>query len=154
MKKLNIIFSTIVIAVSAYFFFYADAFKTLPGQREIGPAAFPKAVCAALIVCSVILIITEVRKENKEKAELFNLKVLISFAAVAVYFLLLNSLGFIFDSILIIFLMMMLLLNEPFKKAWPLVVSVSILAPVILYVIFSSFLKVPLPVGVISFVLT
>ena len=43
-----------------------------------------------------------------------------------------------------------LLLNEPFKKAWPLMLAVSILAPVVLYAIFGMFLKVPLPNGILS----
>ena len=45
---------------------------------------------------------------------------------------------------------MALLLNEPFKKAWPLMLAVSILAPVVLYAIFGMFLKVPLPNGILS----
>lgn len=42
MKKLNIVFSVVLIAVAAFFFFYADTFKTLPGQTEIGPGASPR----------------------------------------------------------------------------------------------------------------
>ena len=42
MKKLNIVFSVVLIAVAAFFFFYADTFKTLPGQTEIAPALSPR----------------------------------------------------------------------------------------------------------------
>ena len=70
MKKLNIVFSVVLIAVAAFFFFYADTFKMLPGQTEIGPGAFPKAVCVGLAVCGVLLIIQELRKGGSEKAEL------------------------------------------------------------------------------------
>lgn len=42
MKKLNIVFSVVLIAVAAFFFFYADTFKMLPGQTEIGPALSPR----------------------------------------------------------------------------------------------------------------
>lgn len=135
MKKLNIVFSVVLIAVAAFFFFYADTFKMLPGQTEIGPGAFPKAVCVGLAVCGVLLIIQELR--------------LFTAAAVA-YFVLLKILGFVLDSIWVVFVMMALLLNEPFKKAWPLMLAVSILAPVVLYAIFGMFLKVPLPNGILS----
>ena len=129
MKKLNIVFSVVLIAVAAFFFFYADTFKTLPGQTEIGPGAFPKAVCVGLAVCGIVLIVQEIKKGDAEKADLFNKKLLIGIAAAVVYFF---------------------LLKEPFKKAWPLMVAVSILAPVVLYAIFGMFLKVPLPNGLLS----
>ena len=77
MKKLNIVFSVVLIAVAAFFFFYADTFKMLPGQTEIGPGAFPKAVCVGLAVCGILLIIQELRKDGSEKAELFSKKLLI-----------------------------------------------------------------------------
>lgn len=150
MKKLNIIFSIILIAVSACFYFYADTFKTLPGQQEIGPGAFPKAVCIGLVICSMLLIISEVRKGNPEKAGLFNLPLLVGIGAVILYFFLLRPLGFVIDSMLITFVMMVLL-NEPIQKAWPLLASVSILTPVVLYAIFGILLKVPLPAGILSF---
>ena len=137
------------LAVAAFFFFYADTFKMLPGQTEIGPGAFPKAVCVGLAVCGVLLIIQELRKGGSEKAELFSKKLLIGIAAAVVYFVLLKILGFVLDSIWVVFVMMALLLNEPFKKAWPLMLAVSILAPVVLYAIFGMFLKVPLPNGIL-----
>ena len=136
MKKLNIVFSVVLIAVAAFFFFCADTFKMLPGQTEIGSGAFPKAVCVGLAVCGVLLIIQELRKGGSEKAELFSKKLLIGIAAAVAYFVLLKILGFV--------------LNEPFKKAWPLMLAVSILAPVVLYAIFGMFLKVPLPNGILS----
>lgn len=150
MKKLNLVFSVILIAVSAFFFFYADTFKTLPGQTEIGPGAFPKAVCAALVLCSAALILQQCRKGGEEKAGLFNGKLLAGIAAAAAYFFLLKPLGFVLDSIWVIFVMMLLLLNEPLKKALPLLVAVSVLTPVVLYAVFGLFLKVPLPGGVLS----
>ena len=115
MKKLNIVFSVVLIAVAAFFFFYADTFKMLPGQTEIGPGAFPKAVCVGLAVCGVLLIIQELRKGGSEKAELFSKKLLIGIAAAVVYFVLLKILGFVLDSIWVVFVMMALLLNAPFR---------------------------------------
>lgn len=153
MKKLNIVFSIILMAVSGFFFFYADTFKTLPGQTEIGPGAFPKAVCVALLICGVLLIVQECKKGNTEKADLFNGKLLIGIVAAAAYFFLLKPLGFVLDSIWVVFVMMLLLLNEPLKKALPLLVSVSVLTPLVLYAVFGMFLKVPLPTGVLSAVL-
>lgn len=150
MKKLNLAFSVLLILVSTCLFFYANTFKTLANQKDIGPAGFPKAVCVGLILCGIVLFVTELRRDNQEPAQLFNRKLFLSLAAIVAFFFLLSPLGFILDSILICLIMMFLLLNEPVQKAWPIIVVVSIAAPLALYGIFGIFLKVPLPDGILA----
>ena len=150
MKKLNLVFSLLLILVSTCFFFYADTFKTLPNQQDIGPGGFPKAICAALILCALILLVGEARKPGGEKVSLFNAKLLTGLGVTVGYFLALKPLGFVVSSILATAAMMLLLLNEPVKKAWPLITAVSVAAPVALYLMFGMFLKVPLPGGVLE----
>ena len=76
-------------------------------RRRSAPAISPRP----------FLIIQELRKGGSEKAELFSKRLLIGIAAAVVYFVLLKILGFVLDSIWVVFVMMALLLNEPFKKA-------------------------------------
>lgn len=153
MKKLNLIFGAVLIAVSAFFFYYAGTFQSMPGQKDIGPSAFPRFVCVLLIVSGILLILREMKKGNQEKAALFSLKFFLGLVCIFLYFLLLKRLGFILDSILIVAIMMLMLLNEPLKKAWPLVLGVSVVVPVGLYMIFGMFLKVPIPKGILSGIL-
>lgn len=150
MKKMNVVFGAILIAVATYFFYYAGSFQTMAGQKDIGPKAFPRGVCVGLIICGILLIITELRKKDDAKVQLFNLKFVIGIASILVYFLLFKKIGFLLDGVFIIAVMMLLLLNEPLKKAWPLIVGGSICVPLALYVIFGIFLKVPLPMGILS----
>lgn len=150
MKKLNLVFSILLILVSTCFFCYADTFKTLPNQQDIGPAGFPKAVSVALILCGVVLFATEIRKGTAGKVRLFNVKLVVGLGAVLAFFLLLQPLGFVLDSVLITAVMMLLLLNEPIQKAWPLIAIISVAAPAALYFIFGMFLKVPLPLGILE----
>ena len=77
----------------------------LPGQTEIGPALSPRPFVWAA-VCGVLLIIQELRKGGSEKAELFSKKLLIGIAAAVAYFVLLKILGFVLDSIWVVFVMM------------------------------------------------
>ena len=151
LKHLNIIFAGLLIVLSGVFYHYTDTFKILPGQADIGPKAFPRAVCICLIVLAVLLIIDELRKNDNTKIELFNLKFFIGVATALLFLLLYRKVGFVICATVSIFVMEMLLLNEPFKKAWPLVVSVAIIAPIALQLIFGTFLKVPLPKGWLSF---
>lgn len=150
MKKLNITFGVLLILCAAFFFVYAGTFQTLPGQLDIGPAAFPRLVCVGLALCGVLLIVSEMKSKDTTPAELFNVKFFIGIATAVGYFLLLKPLGFVIASMLAVLIMMLLLLNEPLKKAWPLIVIVSIAAPIALQLIFGVFLKVPLPEGILA----
>lgn len=151
LKHLNLIFAGVLIVLAGVFFKYADTFKMLPGQADIGPKAFPRFVSAVIIILAILLIITELKKNDQTKVQLFNLKFLIGLVTAVLYFLLFKKVGFVLCSMVSIFVMEVLLLNEPFKKAWPLVTSVAILAPIAIYLIFGVALKVPLPAGLLSF---
>lgn len=151
LKHLNLIFAGVLIVLAGVFFKYADTFKMLPGQADIGPKAFPRFVSAVIIILAILLIITELKKNDQTKVQLFNLKFLIGLVTAVLYFLLFKKVGFVLCSMVSIFVMEVLLLNEPFKKAWPLVTSVAILAPIAIYLIFGMALKVPLPAGLLSF---
>ncbi len=150
MKRLNLIFSAFLLVFSGIFFFYADTFKTLPGQKDIGPGAFPKVITVALAVCAVLLALTEIRKNNQEKLDLFNWKFFVGVATAVAYFVILKPVGFIISSIAAIFVMEVLLLNEPFKKALPLITTIAIAAPLAIQLVFGIFLKVPLPEGILA----
>lgn len=150
MKRLNIVFGLVLIAVSAVFFFYADTFRKLAGQKDMGPAAFPKAVCVMLAISGIILIVSELKKGSEETVELVNKKLLIGAVTAIVYYLLLRPVGFLIPSMAAVFIMEVLLLNEPFKKALPLMLSVAVIAPLAIQFIFGNLLKVPLPAGILS----
>lgn len=150
MKKLNIVFGALLIGVCAFFFWYAGSFKALSGQKDIGPSAFPRFVCVLLVICGIMVIAREIRRNSGEAVSLFNKKFFIGIVSILVYGLMLKYLGFILDSVLIVGIMMLMLLNEPLKKAWPIIALVSVAAPAALYLIFGVFLKVPLPNGILT----
>ena len=151
LKHLNIIFAGLLVALAGVFYRFADTFKMLPGQKDIGPKAFPRFVCICIVILAVLLIIDEIRKNDDKKIELFNIKFFIGLATAILFFLLFKKVGFVLCGIVAVFVMEVLLLNEPFKKAWPIVVSVAIIAPVVIQLVFGTFLKVPLPKGILAF---
>ena len=151
LKHLNIIFAGLLIALAGVFYRFADSFKMLPGQKDIGPKAFPRFVCICIIILAVLLIIDEIRKNDDRIIQLFNLKFFIGLLTAVLFFLLFKKVGFVPCAIVAVFVMEVLLLNEPFKKAWPLVVGVAVIAPIAIQLIFGTFLKVPLPKGILSF---
>ena len=152
LKYLNIIFAVIVIAFACVFFFYADSFKILPGQADIGPKAFPRAVCVCLVILCVMLIVSEIRKNDDTVIQLVNLKFIIGLVTAVLVVALFKKVGFVLCAMASIFVMEVLLLNEPFKKAWPIITAVAIIVPIALQLVFGTFLKVPLPAGLLSFI--
>lgn len=152
LKHLNIIFAVLIIIFACVFFFYADTFKILPGQADIGPKAFPRFVSVCLAILSVLLIVSELKKNDDTVIQLFNLKFFIGLATAIVYVLLFKKVGFVLCSMVAIFIMEVLLLNEPFKKACPLLVAIAVIIPLMIQIVFGMFLKVPLPAGILSFI--
>ena len=132
LKHLNLIFSGMLIVLAGIFFKYADTFKMLPGQADIGPKAFPRFVSVVIVILAILLIITELKKNDQTKVQLFNLKFLIGLVTAVLYFLLFKKVGFVLCSMVSIFVMEVLLLNEPFKKAWPLVTGVAVIVPIVI----------------------
>lgn len=153
MKKLNIAFSVILLLIAGFFFFYSDTFKTMPGQADIGPSGFPKVVCVGLAICAIILFVQQITKGSDKPIQLFNLKLIVGLVTAVVYVVLLRPVGFLLTSVAAVFIIMLLLVNEPVKKVLPVIITVSILVPVALQVIFGVLLKVPLPSGILAFIL-
>ena len=151
LKNLNIIFAVLLIVLAGVFFYYTNTFKILPGQADIGPKAFPRAVCICLVVLAVLLVIDELRRNDDTRIVLFNYKFLIGAVTAFLFLVVFRTVGFVPCAMVAIFVMELLLLNEPFKKAWPLVVGVAIIAPIALQLIFGTLLKVPLPKGWLAF---
>lgn len=151
-KHLNIIFSGLLIALSTIFYFYADTFLILPGQADIGPKAFPRAICLALIILGILLIISEIKKNDNRTIPLVNIKLLIGLATAVLFLLCFKTVGFVICAVVSILVMELLLLNEPLKKAWPLVFGIAIIVPIAIQLIFGILLKVPLPAGLLSFI--
>ena len=108
-------------------------------------------VCICIIILAVLLIIDEIRKNDDRKIQLFNIKFVIGVTTAVLFFLLFKKVGFFLCGIVSVFVMEVLLLNEPFKKAWPVVTAVAILVPVAIQLVFGTFLKVPLPKGLLAF---
>ena len=150
MKKLHIAFSVIMIGLAIFFFFYADTFRTLPGQTDIGPRAFPKVICVLLVICVIIMLVQELRKKEDEKPELFSVKWLIGVVTAFGFYFVLPHLGFVFSAMIAIIIMEILLLNEPFKQAARVAIPVAIIVPVVIQLVFGQLLKVPLPAGILS----
>ena len=152
MKKGTIIFSIILVALSSYFFYLAFDFVKLPGQTDIGPAAFPQMICAVLIILGVFVGIKQWRAED-EKVSYFGKKMAVAVALFIAFLLMFRPLGVVVSGIFLEFVITLMLCTEDRKRALPKIAIVSVVCPILIYIIFARFLKVPLPMGILENIL-
>ena len=150
MKLVNIIFGLIAIALCIFALDQISEFpEAVPG--EIGADFFPKILSYGLGMSGIVLIVTSFLNHSSEKAEPFKItdkstqRVIIALGITILYCLSLELLGFI--TCTIIFLIMMMLLMRERAPLRILIVSSTITGSV--FIIFSQFLNILLPMGTI-----
>jgi uncharacterized BrkB/YihY/UPF0761 family membrane protein len=150
MKLANIIFGIIAIAISAFTLNQIGSFpEGVPG--EIGADVFPTILAYGLGLLGGLLIISAVFSQSQERAEPFNIKekstqrLIIALLATIAYCYALDVLGFITCTSIFLLFMMVLMKERALIK----MVIVSGVITYSIFIIFSQFLNIMLPMGTI-----
>lgn len=150
MKRVDIIFGTIGLGLSAFVFYMIGSFPE--GQPdEIGADFFPYILAIGLGCSSLILILSSISRKISEDAEPFKLsdagiqRALISLVATIIYCLAMDTFGFIVCSILYLPLMMFLLQE---RKYFQMTLFSGVITATV-FLVFGSFLDITLPLGTI-----
>jgi len=120
------------------------------GEYEMGGAStFPKAIFMGSIVLSVALFLAAQFDfyKGKEKKENINIKRMGMIIGITIlYFVLIDTVGYFIVTPLFLFLLSIILgyKNKKILFLYPLFFSIF------LYLVFRSFLNVPLPMGILS----
>lgn len=144
MSKAGLIFCAGSFVLAMFFFIPALSFPGATRDGTPGPGYFPIIVSLAIFFLSILLAISYLRDKEKyfqkNETERSNLRiVLITCAAVVLYPILFLYLPFI--PLTIAF---MVFLNWMYKRSWVFNITFSLTLPVILYFVFSRFLRVML----------
>ncbi|RCS22903.1 tripartite tricarboxylate transporter TctB family protein [Phyllobacterium salinisoli] len=130
---------------------WSRSFPAIPGQ-EYGAAVFPTLVATALGACSLLLIISGLRRgggallfEGWARAPGGYIRILCTIALVVFYIVAAKPLGFIPTMIVVLLFTLRML-----KVRWLPALAVAIIAAIVLQWSFGKFLQVPLPWGVLS----
>jgi hypothetical protein len=122
-------------------------------ERDLGSGFMPKIVAGVLIAISIIKLIVTLtsKKENKiEEIGSDMLGGLLTIALLAAYVLLFDILGFLISTITYLFLQILILSNEKNRRIG-LFAIISIIFPVVIYILFVYVIKMPLPYGIFEF---
>jgi len=148
MGKKEIILSIffMIISMTVYLLTYQFPKQTV----ALSPKVFPQFVSACLFILALVLLIqgiTGIKKESKQKKvklalnNIFLLKILIMIILAFFYIRILPLAGYIIATPLFL-AGSMILFNE---KRWFLIVTFSIFATVLFYILFRIVFKIPLP---------
>lgn len=117
--------------------------------KHPGPGFLPFGLGICLIILSLILIFKNWKKESSPTplwSKQTWLRPLLGVAILIFYAIGIDRLGFILTTF--IFLIIWMALIEHLK--WKTILSVSVATTIVLYLLFASFLEVPLPKGVLK----
>jgi putative tricarboxylic transport membrane protein len=134
--------------IFSLYFAYESLKLPLGGFRHPEAGFFPFGLVLALLLLSGFLLFQTFKKEHRKEWLQFGKgkrRVMFAIAAMVVYVFVINFLGYIVST----FLIMTFLLKGLEKQKWRTTLLVSVPCVVLSYVSFSWYLGVPLPKGII-----
>ena len=150
-KKRNLIVSVLFLAFGIFLFVQAMGIKQMM-KNDVGSGFFPKVIGVAIIVVAIIRLIMTLREPEKEaKKSSSDMKGgWLTIVLIAAYVVAFNTLGFLIATALFLFLEM-LVLTPAEKRNLPLLLVISIVAPIAIYALFTYAINSPLPKGILYF---
>lgn len=155
MRKAEIIFGIVSIALAAVFFVVSASFPTARGH-DVGMAFYPRILVVLIVLLSLVVILESVMKmrgasvSEEESQPLFETaeggvrRVLLVIGLTLVYAYLLGIVGFVVVTPLYLLILMASLKAG---KLWKMIL-ISVATTLVIYVAFRIFLRIPLPIGI------
>lgn len=150
-KKRNIVTSLLFLAFGVFLFVQSMGIKHMM-KNDVGSGFFPKVVGVAMVVVSIVRLVMALREtEGEAKKSDSDMKGgLETIILIAAYVLAFNAAGFLISTAVFLFLEM-LVLTPAEKRNIPLLLVISIVAPIAIYALFTYAISSPLPKGILYF---
>ena len=154
----DLILGVFMLALSVFYLIFAQQIKTKPKltPSDASDRIMPTILGILLAILSVILIVQAVRKlkthvegEVKKADKADTIAVVMTFAIIILYIILLPYLGFILSTMIYLFVQM-LVLAPPDKRNYVLFAIVAVVFTLLVFFAFRMGLSQPLPRGPIE----
>ena len=151
-KKKNILTSVVFLLFGGFVYAQSLGIRHMM-KNDVGSAFFPKVVAVAMILFAVIRLLqtlrmheTDGKKESESDAKGGWLTVALIIGYVAIF----NPVGFILSTMAYLFLQI-LVLTPAEKRKLPVIALISVVAPLLIYVLFVYVINTPLAKGIFYF---
>lgn len=132
---------TLLLALAIAFGLHARSFRTNFLTDPLGPQAWPMMLAGMLALLSIYLLVRPEREPNWQKPVVL-LRQIVLVAGLVVYAMLLDPLGFVASTVLVVAFMALLL-----GARWWQAGVTGLASSVLLYLLFNNLLGLPLPTG-------
>lgn len=151
-KKRDLLCSILFLAFGSFMLVQSVAIKPLM-EKDVGSGFVPKIVAAAIVVIAFIkllLTLCDKKQGSASKTDEDTAGGLLTIAALGAYVLLFQPLGFILSTMLYLFVQTTILSNDKNRSLVQFGI-ISIVAPLLIYILFVYVIKMPLPGGLLGF---
>ncbi len=150
MRRADIIVGTGLIILSAWFFWYASAYRKAT-IYYYGPNFFPQILSIMMSLCAVSLIVKAIRGDVLPQEDRIDpkgfIRMMVAIGMCIGYLLIMQVIGFAMGTCVFLFALMTFLGYRDLIKR----IASSVVSSLIVWAVFRYFLIIPLPTGIFSF---
>lgn len=145
LKRQNVMIGVVSLAAIAALLFESMRIGVAQGGSDPGPAAYPQFILALLAICAVGIIITPDDSTPDAQQRDWRIVALV-LATIGLYIFMLATIGYIVSTV--VFVAVMALLSG--ERRWWLLSVYSLGVALSLYFIFTNYLSITLPRGLVE----
>ena len=146
-KLIDVGIGIFLLGLSISIYLYAEEYVGI-GVNRYGPNFFPQALSAMLALSSIALIVQALRGKALKDLETIDkqgfIRATITLVIALIYLFIMQYIGFYISTVMFLFVTMKYLGQK--NNFYTLLISICVGS--IIYGIFSTFLKIPLPEGI------
>lgn len=157
LKKYKEILTGIGFLIFSVFYIVVGLDIPIIGNQAIDAQAYPKLLGIMLALLSLCLIVKGIRNLKNAEPDVNGdvdkgkvIRVILTIVCLAVYCALLRKVGFLIMSVLYVFCQILILTPKDMRN-YKVTAVISIVFPIIVYVIFLYGFKLMLPQGILNF---
>lgn len=150
-KQKNILISVLFLIFGAFLIYQSSGIKQrMP--NDMGSGFFPMVVGVSIIAMSIIRFITAIKEADgaAKKGRGDVVGGIATIVLIGLYVAAFNDIGFIITTFLFL-LAEMLVLTPKEKRSMPVILAISVIAPIAIYALFVYAINSPLPKGIFGF---
>lgn len=151
-KNKNLIISALFLAFGAFLFIQSLGIKHMM-KNDVGSAFFPKVVGVAIIGVALIRLIMALREKSESAAKKSSSDMQggwLTIILVGLYVVAFQPVGFLVSTAVYLFLQILVLTPKE-KRKMPVILAISVIAPLFIWVLFNYVISSPLPKGIFYF---